>query len=164
MTFICVLTGRKLKESCPVTTCIYHSCVKQSGCCAGEAENMGLEELGVHKGLDSNVTRIFRIRKQAIDSVNNAILLYEFMDWAHDKKPGVVLTDGFVETLEKIGSQSPIFHIPDLEWSLEKLAVVLTESYWTEFFEANPGVERKPLNAILGLRQKEFEQLLEHVQ
>ena len=163
MTFVCVLTNKKLIAACPVTTCIYHSKVKQSGCCAGEAESMGLEELGVHKGLDSNVTKIFRLRKQAIENVNNAIVLHEFLEWAINKPAKCRFAEGFVETLAKIGAQSPIFHIPDLNWSLDKLAVVLTEEYWNEFFQEHQGVERKNLPELLGLKQKEFDQLMEKV-
>ncbi len=152
----CVLTNIELVQKCPVETCMYHSKINNSGCCADSIEDASLEELATHKGLDDQITKTFRLRKRAIERIHRVLLLDEFFQFTLSKPVPYSISSEVEEFLK--GLETSLFKIKELAWSYKKLAKVMHQPYWDNFFKETKATPIS-IQTMLELSTKEFQKL-----
>lgn len=153
----CVLTGIELHKKCPVKTCMYNSKIAKTGCFAEKIETCSLEELAEHKGLENQITKVFRTRKRAVNRIHCVLLLDEFFQFTKNKPVPLAVYEGINDFL--LSLDGSVFSIAELEWNFEKLAKVMYQPYWEEFF-TKTGATQQSIQNLLDLSNKEFSALL----
>ncbi len=147
----CPLSGISI-NACPVKTCMYYSVISSTHCCAESAEDLSAEELAAHKGLEQSSIKIFRIKKMAVERVQNALILDEFLRFVSLKPTPYKILSGFVDVLVEYGSRSKVLEIALLEWDFDKFAKCLYQPYWEEFFTLNNSTLKPDISSVLGIK------------
>lgn len=162
----CPITGVTITRKCPVTDCLYHSRANKTGCIARDAEELSLEELNLHKGLNAGVSTICVVRKKSVDSIKAVLLVDEFLHWLADTlKPedypyvtgyhNRELQRGVIE----LAKTCPILEIRELKWNIGKVCCALQARYWRDFEKANK-LKQGDFLALLGIKQTAANHLL----
>lgn len=162
----CPLTQITIQKKCPVADCLYHSKANKTGCIARDAEELSLEELSVHKGIDNSLSTICTNRKRSVESIKTVLIVDEFLVWLDNKlEPGQYpYVTGYhnralQHAVTTLASQVAILNVAELNWNIGKVCCALQESYWREFEKERKLKEHNHLE-LLGIKAAVAKQIL----
>lgn len=166
LTYNCPITDVTLHRKCCVKDCLYHSRVNKTGCVAVDAEELSLEELQAHKGIEGGVSVICVLRKRAVGRIQNVLIINEFLSWLDEKqKPeeypyvsgyhNAKLQQLVHDLTESVWS----LNVRDLDWNIGKVCCSVMPQYWRQF-ETERKIAKIDHLAVLGIKATTAQKLL----
>ena len=124
-------TRTKLKV-CNVTTCMYHSTERKTGCAQPVATS---ENIHFYKGLPKS--KYIDNRKKAVTKITDAFILYKYLDWVETTnfKPWSTAYDKTVviESVNKLMLQVEPYNIDLYKWNTQKIAASICNEGYKQF-------------------------------
>lgn len=163
---VCPIAGTAITRKCIVTDCLYHSKANKTGCIARDAEELSLEELSVHKGIDNALSTICTNRKRSVESIKAVLVIDEFLSWLDstlkpDEYPYVTgyRNPALQKAVTEFVHDAPMFRVLELNWNIGRVCCAIQEHFWRAFEKENK-MKAVDFHDLLGVKPQTAAALL----